>query len=96
MHNLPKMGYSGVVTLKEWIEGQQLSERQVARRARVPTSSLSRFLLGQSSLSAENMQRIVSFTGGAVTLDSLIAQGSKVLRKKQRVRAARDEAEAST
>ncbi len=71
------------MTLKEWIEAKGLSDRQVAIATKVPTSSLSRFLLGQSSLSAENMQRIVSYTGGEVTLESLVDQGAKVLRRKQ-------------
>lgn len=74
------------MTLKQWIEAKGLSDRHVAKAAKVPTSSLSRFLLGQASLSAENMQRIVSFTDGAVTLESLVSQGAEVLRRKQQSR----------
>lgn len=82
------------MTLKEWIAKNELSDRQVAKGAKVPTSSLSRFLLGQSSLSAENMRRLVRFTGGEVTLESLIEQGGRVLRAKARERDT-DEGEAA-
>lgn len=75
-----------MVTIKEWCAANDMTEHRFAKKARVPTSSLSRFLTGQSSLSAENMLRVVSFTKGAVTLESLIGQGARVLRKKQRAR----------
>lgn len=83
-------------TLKEWIKAEGLSDRQVAKRAKIPVSSLSRFLLGQSSLSAENMRRLSNFTGGKVTIDSLVEQGGKVLRAKHRERDSNDGEGATT
>lgn len=81
------------MNLKDWIDASEYrTDVRFAKRARVSTSTLSRFLRGESSLSAENMKRIVAATRGEITLDDLIQQGSRVIRAK-RARRRREESE---
>lgn len=64
----------GSMKLSTWMKQNETNMNQVAIATEISPSALSRFLSGETTLSAKNMQRIVKHTGGAVSLDDLIRE----------------------
>ena len=65
------------MTLTRWMKKKETNPHQVALATGISPSAMSRFLSGESLLSAKHMQAIVKHTSGAVGLDDLIRESEQ-------------------
>ena len=61
------------MTIADWIEQQQISQREAARRFDVAPSTLCRILHGARQPSVALISRICHVTGGAVTPNDIVS-----------------------
>lgn len=69
------LGYACLMTLKEWLAQHRMSDAQFARLSGIGQRALvQKYRHGRQFPAPENLRRIRTATGGAVTADDLVDQ----------------------
>lgn len=62
------------MNLSRFLQKKKMTAKAFAEGSGVNVATISRFLTGTSMPSTENVERILTFTGGKVTFDDLVKE----------------------